>query len=197
MVGFDHLSIFRRRREGKTNYGRRRKAILARKPLLTAFVSGKNVTMQVISPRPSGDVVLASASSTELMKYGWKPSRRSIPAAYLTGLILGARAKAKGIADAILYTNTESLHPCGRVAAAAKGAIDSGLRIPIDEGVLPEEERLSGRHIAEHAAFLKEEDQEGYEKRFSGLLKAGLKPEEYVEHFMEVKIRIMKEVVEK
>jgi large subunit ribosomal protein L18 len=192
-----YVAIFRRRREGKTNYRRRRKAVLAKRPLLYVFTSGKNTSIQVISPRPVGDRVLVSANSRELIQYGWKSSRRSVPGAYLTGLLLGERAKAAGVKEAILYTNVGAYHSGGRTAAAVKGIVDAGFGIPVGEESLPKPDRVSGKHVAEFAAKLREADPDAYEARFSGLLKAGVKPEELPEHFESVKASILKVKAEK
>lgn len=192
-----YITLFRRRREGKTNYRRRKKAVISKRPLLYVFVSGKNTAIQVISPRTEGDKILVSANSRELIEHGWKSSRRSIPGAYLTGLLLGTRAQAAGVKDAILYTNVRAYHSGGRTAAAVKGIVDAGFKLPVGEESLPKEERISGKHVAEFAAKLKGEDPEAYEARFSSLLKAGVKPEELPQHFEAVKSSILKVKAEK
>ncbi|MGA1974280.1 MAG: 50S ribosomal protein L18 [Conexivisphaerales archaeon] len=192
-----YIALFRRRREGKTNYRRRKKAVVSRRPLLYVFVSGKNTSIQIISPRTGGDKVLASASSRELLGFGWKSSRRSIPGAYLTGLLLGARATSAGIKDAILYTNVRAYHSGGRMAAAVKGIVDAGFKLPVGEESLPKEDRVSGKHVAEFAAKLKETDADRYKSRFSSLLKAGVKPEELPLHFEAAKAKILKVKAEK
>jgi large subunit ribosomal protein L18 len=192
-----YLELFRRRREGKTNYKRRRKAILSKRPLLYVFISGKNTAIQILNPRPEGDKVLASANSRELVKLGWLASRRSIPGAYLTGLLLGTKAVKAGVKDAILYTNVRAYHAGGRTAAAVKGIIDAGFKLPVGEESLPGGDRVSGKHVAEFAASLKESDPDRYRSRFSSLLKAGVKPEELPHHFEEVKAKILKVKEEK
>ena len=192
-----YITIFRRRREGKTNYRRRRKAVLSKRPLLYVFVSGRNTSIQILSPRPRGDAVLVAANSRELLEYGWKASRHSIPGAYLTGLLLGAKAKAAGIKDAILYTNVRAYHSGGRTAAAVKGIIDAGFKLPVGEESLPKAERVSGKHVADFAAHLKESDPDAYKARFSGLLKEGVSPEELPKHFEAVKSVILKVKAEK
>jgi len=192
-----YIALFRRRREGKTNYRRRKKAVLSKRPLLYVFVSGKNTSIQILSPRLSGDRVLASVNSRELLEYGWKSSRRSIPGAYLTGLLLGAKAQAAGVKDAILYTNVRAYHAGGRTAAAVKGIVDAGFKLPVGEESLPKADRVSGKHVAEFAAKLKETDHDRYAARFSNLLKAGVKPEELTQHFEATKAKILKVKAEK
>jgi large subunit ribosomal protein L18 len=154
---------------------------------VTVKVSDQNVASQVLRPRPTGDIVLASAHSRELAKQGWKGAFNNLPACYLTGLILGKKALTKGIQNAILYVGKD--HFTSRVAACLKGIVDSGVQIPVSEESLPPLERLSGRHIAEYAKTLKG-DQDKYRSRFSALLKNGLEPEEYPAHFEEIRNKI-------
>ena len=93
----------RRRREGKTDYQARKALVTSRKPRLVTRASIKNVEVQIINAKPHGDMVLASANSRELIKsYGWRAPTGNIPAAYLTGLLCGLKAKASGIEEAIL-----------------------------------------------------------------------------------------------
>jgi large subunit ribosomal protein L18 len=86
-----YIPIFRRRREGKTNYHKRKKLIVSRRPFLYVYVSDKNITAQVMVPEKRGDRVLASVHSRELLKYGWKGGRKSTPAAYLVGFLVGKK----------------------------------------------------------------------------------------------------------
>ena len=93
----------RRRREGKTDYQARKALVLSGKPRLVTRSTLKNVTAQIIVAKPLGDEVLAAAHSRELKKkYGWKAPTGNVPAAYLTGLLCGLKAKAKGVSEAIL-----------------------------------------------------------------------------------------------
>jgi len=160
---------WRRRREGKTNYRRRKKAILSRKPLLYVFVSNKNINAQIIKPEIGGDKVLAHANTRHLLKMGWKFSRKNLPAAYLVGLLLGKRAKEAGINEAILYTGVKGFTPGSRVAAVVKGVMEAGIHVPFDKEVLPDEDRLKGKHIVDYFNDLKKKDPELAKRRFSAL----------------------------
>lgn len=166
--------IWRRRREGKTNYRRRKKAILSRKPLLYVFVSNKSIYAQVIEPKVGGDRVLASASSKDLIRMGWKFGGKSLPAAYLVGLLIGKRAKERGIDTAILYTGVKRFVAGSRIAAVVRGALDYGLRIPCDENVLPTEDRILGKHIVDYYEMLKKMNPEVLKRQFSILAEKGI-----------------------
>lgn len=185
-----YVPIIRRRREGKTNYRKRKAIILSRLPFVSAFISGKNILVQILSPKKEGDVTLASAHSRELTKFGWMGSRKNIPAAYLTGLLAGLKAKDK-VEEAILYMGLKRFVPNSRITAVVKGLLDAGISIPIDNEILPSEERLKGKHIADYAKYLLERDKVLYNERFSNLISKALNPESIPEHFEDVRKKIM------
>ncbi len=180
---------FRRRREGRTNYRKRRRLVLAHVPRLVVRPTNKHFVAQLIEAKPDGDIVLASAHSSELKNFGWKAPCGSLPAAYLTGLLIGKRAKSKGVTNAILDIGLHFSGGGTRIFAAAKGALDAGLNIPHDEKVLPPTERLHGEHIAKYSKTLSTEH-EKYKKTFSGYLNSKVKPEELSQHFSEVESKI-------
>jgi large subunit ribosomal protein L18 len=111
-----------------------------------------------------------------------------MPACYLTGLLAGAKAVGKGVSGGILYTGNRMFTP--RIAAATKGLIDGGVKLAVDEEILPSEERINGKHIADYANMLKG-DKGAYSARFPGLTKKGFAPENYPQHFEEVKASIL------
>lgn len=181
---------FRRRREGKTDYKARKALLLSGKPRLVARGSLRNMIVQIIVAKPYGDNVIVSAYSRELTgKYGWKASRGNIPAAYLTGLICGLKAKAKGVKEAILDIGLYSPIKGARVFAALKGVLDAGVNVPCSEETLPDEGRIDGKHIAEYAEILASNPEE-YQTRFSKYLKQKLPPEKFPKHFAKVKKHI-------
>jgi len=181
---------FRRRYSGRTNYRRRRRLVISGIPRLVVRPSNKHIAAQVIEAKPDGDRVLASAHSSELTEFGWKGACGNLPAAYLTGLLAGRRAKAGGISKAILDLGLHARGPGSRIFAAAKGAVDAGLTIPHDEAVMPVQDRLKGKHVVEYSKRLSSEP-ETYKKFFSRYLKHKLKPEDLSEHFTEVESKIM------
>jgi large subunit ribosomal protein L18 len=182
-----YVRTLKRIRLDKTNYRKRAAVIVGRHTFATVKVTDQNVAAQLLKPTATGDLVIASAHSHELAKHGWKGSTNSLPACYLTGLLLGKKALAKGTDKAVLYIGKD--HFTSRVAACAKGIADSGINMPVSEESLPDEERIAGQHIAEYAESLKENAEE-YNSRFSALLKNGLKPEDYPSHFEEIRAKI-------
>ncbi len=183
-----YIHTLKRIRERKTNYHKRSSLLLSKKRFITIKVTNQNILTQVLEPSITGDKVITSAHSTNLAKLGWKGSLNSLPACYLTGLLLGKKASFKGIDNAILYTGKDAFTE--RLSACLKGIIDGGIEIPSSEDSFPSIERLSGEHIANYASSLKT-DSETYNKRFSTIIKNGLNPENYKSHFEEFKEKIM------
>jgi Ribosomal protein L18 len=183
-----YINTLKRIRQHKTNYRKRSAILIGRRPFITTKISSQNISAQTLQPTLTGDVVIASAHSRELIQYGWKGSMNNMPACYLTGLLLGKKSMEKGSANAVLYTGNDAFTT--RVAACLKGIVDSGINIPVSKESLPDKDRLSGKHIAQYANLLKD-NPEKYNSRFSALIKQGLRPEDYPRHFEEIRIRIL------
>ncbi len=187
-----YVPIFRRRRMGATDYRARKKIITSSVPLLAVRVSSKNVSAQFIKPKAEGDQVLSASHSRNLRKMGWKGSAKSVPACYLLGLLAGKRAKESGVKEANLYNGLSLFVKGSRVSAVVKGVKDAGVDVPMAEEAAPSEERITGKATADYAKSLMSEDEARYSKIFSGLIKAGFKPEEYAENAARVKQAILK-----
>jgi len=140
---------FKRRRLGKTDYKKRLKLLSSSRPRLVVRKSLNYITAQIIEFDKQGDRVLAGVTSKQLKKLDWKFACDNLPAAYLTGLLIGKLAQKKKIDETIpdfgLYTSTKG----SRLYATVKGAMDAGLKISVNEEVLPSEERIKGKHISE------------------------------------------------
>lgn len=188
-----HVVPFRRKREGKTNYKKRLKLLLSNKVRLLIRKSLKNILIQLIEYHEQGDKIIISISSKVLERdYGWKMNKGNVPAAYLTGLLAGLKAKQKGLKEAILDTGLQqSSVKCSRIYAALKGVIDAGLVIPCSQEMLSNEETITGKKIAQYAAQLKKSDPERYKRQFSGYHKKNIDPEKIIDLFEDTKKKIL------
>ena len=184
----NYVHTLKRIRIRKTNYHKRASLLLSKKRFITIKVTNQNILTQLLEPSMTGDKVITSAHSTNLPKLGWKGSLNSLPACYLTGLLLGRKAVFKGIDNAILYTGKDTFTE--RISACLKGLIDGGIKIPSSEDSFPSTGRISGEHISTYASSLKS-DAETYNKRFSSMIKNGLNPENYKSHFEDCKEKIL------
>ena len=138
---------FKRRKEGKTDYEQRLKLLKSGKPALVVRKSLKYITAQISEFDKKGDKILASVTSRELKKMGWTFSCDNLPAAYLTGLMIGKKSLDKKINGAVLNSGIYTSVKGSRIYAVVRGAKDAGLDVPVDEEILPTDERINGSHI--------------------------------------------------
>ncbi|URD80026.1 60S ribosomal protein [Musa troglodytarum] len=87
---------YKRRRQGKTDYRARIRLINQDKNKYNTpkyrFITNKDITAQIISASIAGDLVLASAYSHELPRYGLEVGLTNYAAAYCTGLLLASES---------------------------------------------------------------------------------------------------------
>jgi len=146
----------RRRREGVTNYHQRLRLLKSGEPRLVARISNKHARAQLVTIGADGDRTLASAHSADLADFGWEAPTGNLPAAYLTGYLVGRRAVTADLESAVLDIGLHTSTPGAKVFAVQEGAIDAGLDSPHNESVFPDWERTRGEHIAAYAGSLDE-----------------------------------------
>jgi large subunit ribosomal protein L18 len=119
---------FKRRRQGLTNYKKRLALVKSGLDRVVVRQSSRRVLGQIVRYDEKGDTVMASADSAELAKhYGW-PSRSNRATAYLTGLLLAKKARARE-GELVLDTGLSSPVKDSIPFVFAKGCIDGGLKI--------------------------------------------------------------------
>ncbi|MFT4325878.1 MAG: 50S ribosomal protein L18 [Candidatus Woesearchaeota archaeon] len=141
----------KRKKSGRTNYGKRLSMLVSRKPRAVIRKSLKGMQIQIVDYAPDGDHIITGTHTRELKAYGVTHMQSNIATAYLTGLLAGKKAQAKGVKEVLVDLGLQKAHPGGKLYAAVKGLIDSGLTVPCDESVLPSQERLEGKHIEDYA----------------------------------------------
>lgn len=182
--------MLRRRREGKTDYRARLALVKSRAARIVIRKSLKNIHVQIVSYNKTGDTTAVNVFSKSLGKYDWKYHGGSLPSAYLIGFLAGKIAANKGIKSAYLDIGVQTSTKGSVLYAAALGAKDAGLDIPIGKGILPSQDRVSGKHIAQYAEALKKNDHVKYNKQFSNYAKNNLQAENMPEKFSETKGKI-------
>jgi large subunit ribosomal protein L18 len=138
----------RRRREHRTDYKSRRILLESGIPRIVVRRTNKYYILQAVESNEAQDKVIATVTSKELLKNGWDAkaggSLKSIPAGYLTGMLMAKKLKkGKFIVDLGMARTLKG----SRVFAVVKGLIDGGLDVPADEKVFPSEDRLNGEHL--------------------------------------------------
>ncbi|KAM0686813.1 60S ribosomal protein L5 [Conglomerata obtusa] len=149
----------RRRREGKTDYQKRRKLIRtdsnkpsSSKARLVVRITNSKVICQIFKSHTVGDVLLASATSDELKTYGINFGLTNYSACYATGLLCGKRVlenvnlsnegndevgkffiaedDEKKVFKCVLDVGIRRATKGARVFAAMKGCADAGVAVP-------------------------------------------------------------------
>lgn len=161
-------SIRRRRFEGKTDYKSRLYLLESGKPRLVVRKTNRYVIAQIVSSEDAQDKILFGVSSRDLLKKGWPESLlgslKSLSAAYLTGLMIGEKAK-KDIKEAVLDIGLQRNIKKSRTYAVLRGAVDAGLKIPHDPEILPEDEKIeSNDKTKEIFKKIKQELENGRER---------------------------------
>lgn len=185
------LLTYKRKRQGKTNYRKRLHLLLAKKTRLIIRLTNKKIITQLVDFKTTGDQVLIGVDSSDLKKYSWPFSAKSLPAAYLTGYLLGKKALQKKIKEAVLDLGLKKPIKGNKIYACLKGAVDAGLNVPHSEDIFPDEKRISGKHIQDYAQKIKATP--AYQKVFSGYLKNGADPAKLDTLFQQAKKMIQQE----
>ncbi|MDP2925419.1 MAG: 50S ribosomal protein L18 [Nanoarchaeota archaeon] len=147
----------KRRLKYKTDYRNRIVLLKSKIPRLVIRKTNNYLILQLIESTNAQDKVTYSVNTKELLKHGWpeakKGSLKSLPAAYLAGLLLGK--KAKTIKKAVLDTGLIHSTKGSRIYAAVKGFSDSGIEINYSDEVIPSKERLEGKNTKVEDVFNK------------------------------------------
>lgn len=141
----------RRKREGKTDYGSRLNLLKGKIPRAVVRKTNKYILAQIVESKEARDFTKIYVVSKILEKYGWHFSFKNLPAAYLTGLILGKKALKIKIKKLILDIGIFDSTRGSKIYALVKGLKDSGIEINCDEKMLPNPDRISGKHIQKNA----------------------------------------------
>ncbi|MEM5793267.1 MAG: 50S ribosomal protein L18 [Candidatus Aenigmatarchaeota archaeon] len=172
---------FKRRFEGKTDYRKRLALIKSGEIRLVVRKSNKHTKLQIVKYQPEGDRTLASASTQDLIKLGWKYSTSNTPSAYLAGLLMGIKARKNKLKKVILDIGPQVSVKGSKIYAAVKGVIDAGIEVPCSEEMFPPESRIKGENIVKYAKECNNKNQ------FSKI-----KPVDMVKDFEKIKEKILK-----
>lgn len=138
-------TIKRRRTECKTDYRRRLILLKSNRPRLVVRKTNKFIIAQIVSSEIAQDKVIINVTSKDLLQSGWPKenvgSLKSRAAAYLTGFLIGTKAKGK-LKEAILDLGMHRSLAGSRIYSVVKGVIDAGVNVPCDESYLPELETI-------------------------------------------------------
>ena len=184
--------LFRRRRNGKTNFYYRKRLILSNQLRAVVRSSIKHILIQITRAELIGDKILSSTHSSELAKeFKWLGGTGNLSSAYLTGLLAGKKALQKDVDQCVLDLGVASPIRGSRLYAALKGLVDAGIEIPHNEKIYPSEDRVRGEHIANYAKLHADLESPEPSQQFNLYKKRGLDPQKLPTHFDEVKKAIL------
>ncbi|MDY6761538.1 MAG: 50S ribosomal protein L18 [Candidatus Nanohaloarchaea archaeon] len=145
--GTNYEMPLKRRRTGETDYGQRLELLKSGVPRAVVRVSNSHTRIQLVAYGDDGDETVASGFSGELADFGWDGHTGNLSAAYLAGVLAGARATASGVDRAVPDFGAETPEYGSRYYAAVEGLRDAGLDVPAAADVTPAEDRVAGDHL--------------------------------------------------
>lgn len=141
----------RRRREWKTDYGKRLKLLKSGSPRVIFRKTNRYIIAQYVTSREAQDKTLVEVNSKNLIRYGWpeemKGSLKSLPASYLVGLLLGKKIIKEKLKKPIIDFGIDRSLDKSRAYSFVKGLIDAGIEIKYKEKIFPNEDRIKGKHM--------------------------------------------------
>jgi large subunit ribosomal protein L18 len=144
-------TLRKRRKQFKTDYGKRIKLLKSNSPRLVFRKSNKYVVAQYVVSKEAKDKIIFGESSKKLMNFGWpeefKNSLKSIPAAYLLGFLAGNKMQKDKLEKPILDFGMSRMIHKSKVYAFLKGVIDAGIEVKYKKDIFPEEDRLKGKSL--------------------------------------------------
>lgn len=144
-------TVKKRRRQHKTDYGKRLKLLKGGKPRLVFRRTNKYIIVQYIESEEAKDKIIFGVNSKDLLKYGWpentKGSLKSITASYLIGYLIGKQIKGKKLEQPIVDFGMLRMIQKGKQYAFLKGLIEAGIDVKCPEEAFPDEERIKGKHM--------------------------------------------------
>ncbi|MEK6835035.1 MAG: 50S ribosomal protein L18 [Nanoarchaeota archaeon] len=179
---------YKRKMLGLTDYRARLRLIVSRKTRLVVRKSLNKIIAQLINYNTKGDNIIKTITSNNLNEYGWKYHPGNLPSSYLVGLIIGLEAKKLKIKEVVLDIGLRESIKGSAIYSLLKGALDSGLNIPFSQEILPSEDRISGKHIADYYNLL---SQDKKNKQFSKYLKNKINPANIAKDFQDIKTKIL------
>lgn len=140
---------YKRRRKGKTDYQARLRLLRSGIPRVIIRKTNRYIVIQLVESKEAQDFVLLNVTSKELLKNGWpeaaQGSLKSLPAAYLTGILFAK--KSKGTKKALVDMGIQRSTKGNRIYAAIKGLVDGGMEITCDEKMFPSNAMINKAHV--------------------------------------------------
>jgi len=150
-------TLKRRRREYKTDYGKRFALLKSGTPRIVFRKTNKYLIAQYVISKEAQDKTIIGVNSKDLIKHGWpetaKGSLKSTTASYLIGYLIGKRILEKKLEKPIIDFGMARMLHKSKVYGFIKGLIDSGVEINCKGEAFPDESRIKGEHMKNKIPF--------------------------------------------
>jgi large subunit ribosomal protein L18 len=144
-------TLKRRKLEGKTDYRKRIKLLKSGVPRIVFRKTNRYIIAEYVTSKEAQDKIEIGITSKKLKKFGWpdefEGSLKSIPASYLTGLLIGKEIINKKLKTPIVdFGMMRAIHKT-KAYAFLKGLADAGIKINCTEENFPAEEKIEGKNM--------------------------------------------------
>jgi large subunit ribosomal protein L18 len=144
-------TLKRRKLEQKTDYAKRIKLLSSKVPRIVFRKTNKCIIAEYVTSKEAQDKVEIGITSKKLKQFGWpdefEGSLKSIPASYLTGLLIGREIIKKKLEMPIADFGMVRVIKKTKTFAFLKGLADAGIKINCDKENFPEEEKIMGKNM--------------------------------------------------
>ena len=127
--------LFRRRREGKTNYAKRLALVKSGKTRLVVRRSNSGIIVQFVAFEPNGDKTRSCGSNSAEKTSGLVFKEKCLYC-ISCGSLCRKRGKKKNITEFVVDFGLALPTKGGILLSALKGVVDAGLSAQVGEGVL-------------------------------------------------------------
>ncbi len=147
----------RRRKESKTDYGKRIKLLKSNAPRVVFRRTNKYILAQYITSKEAQDKIQIQVKSSDLEKYGWPKQAqgglKSITAAYFVGFLIGKKILKEKLKTPIVDSGMLRVLHKSKFYGFLKGLNDAEIKIKCKEELFPEESRIKGDHLKNKINF--------------------------------------------
>jgi large subunit ribosomal protein L18 len=113
--------------------------------------TNRYIIAEYVTSHEAQDKVEIGLTSKKLKKFGWPDefdgSLKSIPAAYLTGFLMGKEISKKKLATPIVDVGMTRTLSKNKIFAFINGLVDAGIKIKCPKENFPENERIEGKNL--------------------------------------------------
>ena len=144
-------TLKKRRKQSKTDYGKRIKLLKSGKPRIVFRRTNNYIIAQYVTSKQAQDKTEFTVNSKNLLKFGWpedfKRSLKSVSAVYLTGFFIGKKIIKNKLKTPIVDFGMIRTPHKTKTHGFLKGLIDAGIKLKCKQEAFPDEDTIKGKHL--------------------------------------------------